>query len=177
MKNNSKFLSLILRHKPETINIKLDKNGWVGVDELLEKCSLKDYHITKKELDEIVFSNDKQRFTFNEDKSKIRANQGHSINVDLDLKISIPPITLYHGTVEKFIKPILKEGLKPMNRNHVHLSDNLNTATNVGSRRGNPIILIVDSKSMLKDGYKFYKSKNNVWLTEEVPSKYIKIKE
>lgn len=176
MKNNSKFLSLILRHKPEIIKIKLDKKGYVEVDELLEKCSLKGYLIAKEELEEIVKNCDKQRFAFNEDKSKIRANQGHSIKVDLELKTSIPPTILYHGTVEKFIKPILKLGLNSMARNFVHLSESIETATNVGSRRGIPIILIIDSKSMLKDAFKFYKSENNVWLINQVPPKYIKIK-
>lgn len=176
MKNISKLLSLVLRHKPEVIGITLDKNGWVSVDDLLLKIQtqLHGDFITFENLEEIVNDNDKQRFAFNEDKTKIRANQGHSISkVDLDLKAERPPMGLYHGTVERFIPLIKKDGLLKMNRNHVHLSDDINTALNVGSRRGKAIILTINSGKMYVDGIKFSKSVNGVWLVDEVLPEYI----
>jgi len=176
MKNNSKFLSLILRHKPETVKIKLDKNGWVEVDELLAKLRQHNREIPLVELKEIVLFNDKKRFEFNEDETKIRAAQGHSVKVDLQLKAQRPPMELYHGTVSKFLDAIQKDGLKKMNRHAVHLSHDLPTATKVGSRRGEAIILVVNSGAMYADKYKFFQSKNGVWLVDEVPAKYIKIK-
>jgi len=175
--NNSKFLSLVLRHKPETIKIKLDKNGWVNVDELLVQLKLHNKEISMSQLTDIVTFNDKKRFEFNEDGTKIRASQGHSIKVDLQLKAERPPDKLYHGTVDKFINNIMSSGLQKMNRHAVHLSENITTATNVASRRGKPIILEINSKWMFADNIKFFKSKNGVWLTEEVPTKYIKIKD
>lgn len=177
MKNNSKFLSLILRHKPETVKIELDKNGWVKVDELLVKLKQHNTEIPLVELKEIVLFNDKKRFEFNEDETKIRAAQGHSVKVDLQLKAERPPMKLYHGTVAKFLDAIKKDGLKKMNRHAVHLSPDLPTATIVGSRRGEAIILVVNSGAMYADKYKFFQSKNGVWLVDEVPPKYIKIKE
>lgn len=175
IKQSSKFLSYILRHNPEKINIKLDKNGWVGIDELLEKCKLADVYITREELQDIVMLNDKQRFKISDDGTKIRASQGHTIKIDLQLKVQVPPIVLYHGTVEKSINGIMKSGLKSMTRHHLHLSSDIETATNVGSRRGKPIILEINSKAMYADGFVFYKSDNGVWLTDEVPSKYLKL--
>lgn len=178
MKNISKLLSLVLRHKPEVIGITLDKNGWVSVEELLSKIQtqLHGDFITITHLEEIVSDNDKQRFSFNEDKTKIRANQGHSISkIDLGLKTERPPMKLYHGTVSEFLGSINNNGLLKMNRNHVHLSDNLETATNVGNRRGKAIILLIDSGRMYADGVKFYKSVNGVWLTDCVLPKYIKM--
>ncbi len=169
-KEISKFLSLVLRHKPETIGIKLDSNGWVDVDELISKMQK---GITKEILEEIVLTNDKQRFAFNEDKTKIRANQGHSLNIDLGLKESTPPDMLYHGTAERFIKSIMETGIKKNSRRHVHLSENTETAVSVGNRYGKPVLLKVDTKRMSVDGYKFYVSENNVWLTDSVPVKYI----
>lgn len=177
MKNNSKFLSLILRHKPETVKVKLDKNGWVEVDELLAKLKQHNREIPLVELKEIVLFNDKKRFEFNEDETKIRAAQGHSVKVDLQLKAQRPPMELYHGTVSKFLDAIKKDGLKKMNRHAVHLSHDLPTATKVGSRRGEAIILVVNSGAMYADKYKFFQSKNGVWLVDEVPPKYIKFKE
>ncbi len=167
-KGTSKKLSYILRHNPGSIGIELDKNGWAKVSDILDNLS-----IARKELIEIVENNDKQRFSFNEDKTMIRANQGHSISVDLEFKTATPPVVLYHGTVGKFVASILKEGLQKRNRNHVHLSQDKDTAIKVGSRRGIPVILIIDSKSMYRDNFKFYKSENGVWLTDEVPTKYI----
>ncbi len=169
-KEISKFLSLVLRHKPETIGINLDSNGWVDVDELISKIQK---GINKEILEEIVLTNDKQRFAFNEDKTKIRANQGHSLNIDLDLKESTPPDMLYHGTAERFIKSIMETGIRKNSRTHIHLSESLETAVSVGNRYGKPVLLKVDTKRMFTDGYKFYVSENNVWLTESVPTKYI----
>lgn len=166
----SKYLSLILRHQPQSIDLILDPNGWADVEELLKKSTLK---FNFQQLIEVVEKNDKQRFIFNEDKTKIRANQGHSIKIDLALSPKIPPTLLYHGTVEKYLDNIRKEGLKKMSRNHVHLSKDIETAQKVGSRRGKPIILNINSEAMSHDGILFYCSENGVWLTDNVPTKYI----
>jgi putative RNA 2'-phosphotransferase len=177
MKKNSRFLSLVLRHKPQTINIKLDKNGWVNVDELLVKLKQHKREISMKDLRNIVKFNDKKRFTFNDDETKIRASQGHSVKVDLELKAKKPPAKLYHGTVAKAIEGIKEVGMKKMNRHAIHLSEDIPTAMNVGNRRGNAILLEINSAHMHVDGFKFFQSKNGVWLIEEVPAKYIKFKE
>jgi putative RNA 2'-phosphotransferase len=170
-KQISKFLSLILRHQPEKIGLQLDENGWALINDILDKSNLK---FTFKELEEIVVTNDKQRFSFNANKTKIRANQGHSLKtVDLDLKAQVPPEFLFHGTVERFIAIIKKEGLQKMKRQHVHLSKDKETAVKVGSRRGKPIILTIKSLEMHNEGYQFYKSENGVWLIDAVPSHFI----
>ena len=170
-----KFLSFVLRHSPETIELKLDENGWADVEELILKCNNKESQnqMTAELLDYVVENNDKKRFTFNDDKTKIRASQGHSISVELDLNEAEPSEFLYHGTVEKFLESIKKEGLQKMSRQHVHLSKDRETAIKVGSRRGIAQILTIKSGEMHKDGFKFYLSENNVWLTDEVPVKYI----
>jgi len=169
IKKKSKFLSLLLRHRPEKVGLVLDKNGWANVPELLSKTK-----ISMDELLEIVINNDKQRFSFNEDKSKIRANQGHSLKqIDLELPSIVPPQFLYHGTVNKFMQSIRAQGLRKMNRQHVHLSKDRETAIKVGSRRGKAVILTIRAGDMHKDGFKFYCSKNGVWLTDSVPEKYI----
>ena len=176
IKRKSKFLSLILRHKPEAINLKLDNNGWANVDDLLKKSKSK-INLSFKELEFVVKTNNKKRFSFNEDKTKIRANQGHSLkNVDLELENTKPPQFLYHGTVNKFIESIKKIGLQKMNRQHVHLSKDIETANNVGSRRGKPVILSIQTLEMYNDGFEFYCSKNGVWLTDNIPVKYIEFK-
>ncbi len=169
----SKFLSLILRHKPETIGLQLDENGWANVEELIQKINATGQSIDHELLNSIVVTNDKQRFAFNEDKTLIRASQGHSIEVELQLKETQPPAFLYHGTVDKYITAIKAEGLKKMSRQHVHLSSSKETATLVGSRRGKPVILIIDAPKMCEDGHLFYLSENNVWLTDCVPAQYI----
>ncbi|WP_326981576.1 RNA 2'-phosphotransferase [Chryseobacterium sp. MYb264] len=173
-KKISKFLSLVLRHKPEVINLTLDENGWTSVDELLTK-SKRDVHqgLTFEELDEIVETNDKKRFVFNEDKTRIRANQGHSIDIDLALKPQQPPEFLYHGTAESNIDSILEKGIEKRNRQHVHLSQDKETATKVGMRHGKPVILSIKTTEMSEDGILFYLSENNVWLTDFVDAKYI----
>ena len=169
----SKFLSLILRHSPETIGLQLDENGWADVEELMSKCAKGGRAFSRAELDEVVALNDKQRFAFNEDKTKIRANQGHSVEVELQLEARLPPELLYHGTVDRFLADIRTEGLKKMNRHHVHLSADKPTAEKVGSRRGEAVILTVRSGEMSRDGFVFFLSGNGVWLTELVPEKYI----
>ncbi len=172
----SKFLSLVLRHKPETIQIQLDDNGWVSVSELIEKLNNNGKEIDLEVLEYVVKTNSKKRFAFNGDKTKIRASQGHSLQIDLKIKPIIPPDKLYHGTSEKFLDSILKSGLEKRNRQHVHLSSDIETAMKVGQRNGKPVILEIQTKKMNKDGLKFYLSENNVWLTEYVPIEYIENK-
>lgn len=171
-KHISKLMSLVLRHRPAVIGVELDKNGWLGVDELIEGVNTKGLKLDRELLEEIVETNDKKRFAFSEDGTKIRANQGHSIKVDVELKEQVPPEFLYHGTVAKFMRAIQKEGLKSMSRQHVHLSEDLKTAMRVGSRRGVPKILVVKSGEMHTDGHTFYRSENGVWLTDHVAPKY-----
>lgn len=173
LKHISKFLSLVLRHKPEEIGIKMDPNGWVNVDELIEKCNARKRKLDFETLEEVVITNDKQRFAFNDEYTMIRANQGHTVNVDLQFEATQPLEYLYHGTVAKFVDEIKINGLKKMQRLHVHLSKDLDTAIKVGSRRGKPIILKVHAAKMYNDGLPFYLSKNGVWLCNEVPAKYI----
>lgn len=175
-KRISKFLSLVLRHCPETIGLDLDNNGWAKVSELMDKAAQKNVHFNKEDLEWIVANNDKQRFAFNEDYSKIRANQGHSLKaIDLQLQAIEPPRILYHGTVTKFIDSIKASGLQKRSRQHVHLSADLTTAKTVASRRGVPVILKIEALKMHQEGFAFYQSKNGVWLTDEVPKEYIKI--
>ncbi len=174
--DNSKFLSLILRHNPGLISLELDENGWANVDELILRMNNHGKFMDFETLKNVVENNNKQRFTFNQDLTKIRANQGHSIPVDLELNEVEPVRDLYHGTVQDFMDAILKDGLKKMNRTHVHLSKDIDTAIIVAQRRGKPIVLQIDACQMHKDGYKFYLSKNEVWLTDHVLPKYLKIK-
>jgi putative RNA 2'-phosphotransferase len=169
----SKFLSFVLRHSPETIGLQLDENGWADVEELIRKSAEKDMAFSNQELEEVVTTNDKQRFSYSEDKRGIRASQGHSIDVELQLEASVPPEMLYHGTVDKFLQNIMNEGLRKMDRHHVHLSQDIETAEKVGSRRGVAVILVVRSGEMGRNGFKFYFSANGVWLTDQVPAKYI----
>lgn len=171
--NLSKFLSLILRHKPEVIGIKLDENGWCDVQELLVKMSNKGKNITREDLDYIVNTDNKNRYTYDEDGMKIRANQGHSLNVNLELKKEKPPKYLYHGTIKKYAEVILQEGIKKGKRQYVHLSSNLETANIVGKRRGIPVVLKIEAGMMNLNGYEFYLSKNKVWLCDYIPSKYV----
>ncbi len=166
-------MSLVLRHSPEVIGLRMDENGRVETEELLQKAKRKRIYMDFKTMEEVVRDNDKKRFSFNSDKTKIRANQGHSIKVDLEMEIKEPPSYLYHGTVAKFLDSIKEKGLIKGSRQHVHLSSDRETATKVGSRRGRPIILSVNTIQMFQDGYTFYLSENKVWLTDHVPSKYI----
>ena len=173
LKNISKFLSLVLRHKPQEIGLLMDANGWVNVDELIEKCNKNKTSLDFETLEEIVITSDKQRFAFNDDYTKIRANQGHTVNVDLEFEVTRPIEFLYHGTVEKYIESIKSNGLQKMQRLHVHLSKDLETAIKVGSRRGKPIILKIYALKMHENGHEFFLSKNGVWLGNEVPAMYI----
>lgn len=175
IKQKSKFLSLVLRHKPEVIDLTLDENGWADIKELITKASAKDVILSQEIIKVVIETNDKQRFTYNDVKSKIRANQGHSIKIDIDLESVEPPSLLYHGTAKRNIDSILEKGIDKRNRQHVHLSNEIETAKNVGSRHGKPIIIIIDASQMHRDGIKFYLSKNKVWLTEFVDAKYITI--
>lgn len=169
-------MSLVLRHKPEEIGLQLDANGWANVDELIEKMNKKAFEpITKALIEEVVATNEKKRFIFNEDHSRIRANQGHSITVDLQLTPTTPPSILYHGTAEKHIESIWATGLNKGTRHHVHLSANIDTAKQVGQRHGKPVVLQIDAQRMSDDGILFYLSENNVWLTDEVNIKYLSI--
>lgn len=169
----SKFLSLVLRHKPETIGLKIDPQGWASVAELLNKVEASGRSLTLEKLKEVVRENDKQRFGFNEDFSKIRARQGHSLAVDLQLVPQEPPTTLYHGTVNKNLASIKEKGLSRQSRQHVHLSADKATALAVGSRYGKPVVLEIDAQEMNKKGHLFYLSENSVWLTDSVPHPYI----
>ncbi|SNU08122.1 putative RNA 2'-phosphotransferase [Lachnospiraceae bacterium] len=172
LKETSKYMSLILRHKPETIGITLDEHGWANVDELISRIS-KTHEINMDILEEIVSTDEKKRYSFNDDKTKIRANQGHSIQVDVELEEKEPPMILWHGTGEKFVASIDEQGLISKSRLYVHLSQDEETAFKVGTRHGKPVLYIVKASDMFKDGYKFYLSKNGVWLTKEVPVKYL----
>ena len=167
------FISLILRHKPEEIGITLDEHGWANVEELITGINKAGRKIDMEILEEIVRTDNKKRYSFNEDKTLIRANQGHSIPVDVELKEAIPPKILYHGTASRFIDSIKQQGIKPMSRLYVHLSDNVGTAIKVGSRHGKYSVLIIDTEKMYNDGIKFYLSENNVWLTKYIDWKYV----
>jgi putative RNA 2'-phosphotransferase len=172
--NLSKFLSLILRHKPEVIGIQLDENGWVSTKLLLQKCNQHNHKIDFETLKIIVETNNKKRFSFSVNFEKIRANQGHSLNIELGYLPTKPPRILYHGTAERNVNSILLYGLDKRNRHHVHLSQDIETAINVGKRYGIPFVFEIFSEKMYNDKFEFFVSENGVWLTENVPAKYIK---
>lgn len=173
----SKFISMILRHKPQVIGITLDEHGWADVDELIKGINEtgEEVEFSKDTLETIVKTDKKQRYSFSQDKTLIRANQGHSIPVDVELEKKEPPKVLYHGTGVKSVKAIQEQGLLPMERLYVHLSIDVKTATNVGKRHGTPVIFQVNTEQMQKDGYDFFQSVNGVWLTKEVPAKYLEL--
>lgn len=170
----SKFLSKYLRHEPEALGLVLEPGGWVAVDELLIGAARNGFVISRLELEQVVAESDKQRFALDESGAKIRANQGHSTDVDLQLAATVPPPQLFHGTVDKFLDAIRVTGLQKMSRHHVHMSADLATAAKVGERRGKPVVLVVDSGRMAADGHEFYCSENGVWLTDHVPPQYIR---
>lgn len=175
LRETSKFISLILRHKPEAIGISLDEHGWAEVPALIDGINASGgHHLDMAMLEEIVRTDEKQRYSFNEDHSLIRANQGHSIPVDVELEKKDPPAVLYHGTGEKFVSSIDAQGLLPKSRLYVHLSADIETARKVGQRHGKPVIYLVDCTAMVKDGYAFFISANGVWLTKAVPVKYLR---
>ncbi len=168
----SKYLSKHLRHSPEELGLTLEVGGWVKVDDLLAACAKRNIKLTLEELKEVVEKNSKQRFSFDETKTRIRANQGHSVEVDLQLEPAVPPDVLYHGTSRAVVGNLYKNGILKMNRHHVHLSPDIETAVKVGKRHGVPVVFHIDAKRMHEDGYIFYCSDNGVWLVEEVPPEY-----
>lgn len=175
MKNHqlSKYISLLLRHKPEALGITLEPTGWTDVNEMLRKMQEKGIKVDLAQLQEVVAKDNKQRYSFNADQTKIRANQGHSIDVDLGFEPQTPPEFLYHGTATRFLASIQKTGLESRSRQHVHLSDNLETAQKVGKRHGKPVILTVRAKELQELGQHFFLSENGVWLTGKVMVEFI----
>ncbi|PJJ60423.1 RNA 2'-phosphotransferase [Hymenobacter chitinivorans] len=170
----SKFLSLHLRHQPQALGLTLAEGGWVSVAELLAGCARHGQPITRAQLEEVVTSNDKQRFAFDESGTRIRAQQGHSVEVDLQLLPATPPAVLFHGTVPAALPAIRQEGLQKRQRHHVHLSPDEATARRVGQRRGQPLILAIEAGAMQQAGFVFYESGNGVWLTDHVPPQYLR---
>lgn len=171
----SKFLSRHLRHAPDDIGLSLEPGGWVEVGDLLAGCRRAGVLLTREELEEIVEKNDKQRFAFDESRTRIRASQGHSVEIDLQLLPSAPPDILYHGTAVNTVEVIRQSGLQRMNRHHVHLSTAVPTALKVGGRHGQPVVFVVDAAAMRRDGKTFYCSANGVWLTDDVPPQYLRV--
>lgn len=172
----SVFLSMVLRHQPEAAGITLDEHGWADVEELIAGINGTGREMDLDLLKEIVATDEKGRYRFSDDGTLIRANQGHSIPVDVELKEVEPPQVLYHGTAKRFLQSIREEGLKPMSRLYVHLSKDEETAVKVGKRHGEPVVLEVDAGRMAADGQKFYLSENGVWLTKAVGKEYLKIR-
>jgi len=170
----SKYLSKHLRHQPERLGLTLAPGGWAPVDLLLRACAAHSFPITRAELDEVVARNNKSRFAFDPTGTLIRANQGHSVEVDLQLEPVEPPDALYHGTGHGAVAVIQREGLQRMARHHVHLSDDVATATAVGARHGRPVVFRVDAAAMRRDGHTFYRSANGVWLTDHIPPRYLR---
>lgn len=171
----SKFLSLILRHKPEKIGLKLNEEGWADVEELIEKASAAGKTLTIEKIAAVVAQNDKQRFSYNKDLGKIRANQGHSIAVRLELPAVVPPEILYHGTAEKNLPSIFQQGIQKQRRQYVHLSADTQTARKVGMRYGKPVVLEIRAGALQQAGHTFFRSENGVWLTDEVPVAFISV--
>ncbi len=170
----SKYLAKHLRHDPEGLGLTLAPGGWVGVDELLTACARRRFEVSRADLDEVVSENSKQRFSFDATGTLIRANQGHSVDVDLQLEPTAPPPILYHGTGHQTAPIILREGLNKRQRHHVHLSADTETARAVGARHGRPVIFTVLAAQMADAGYVFYRSDNDVWLTDHVPPEFLR---
>lgn len=173
--NISRYIALLLRHHPEKAGLCLDEHGWVEVEALIQGVRRRYPEFNRAVLDEIVARDSKQRYTYNQDKTCIRANQGHSIPVDVELKQALPPTILYHGTGEKYVESIQKVGLIPKSRLYVHLSTDIQTAIQVGKRHGQPVVYQIDTQQMIHDGFIFYISANHIWLTKAVPVQYLKI--
>jgi len=171
----SKFLSLVLRHQPETVGITLDEAGWVDVDELIAACAAKGRRFSRAELDHVVATNNKKRFAFSADGRRIRASQGHSVTVELGLPPTPPPPVLFHGTASATVPVILREGLRPMSRQDVHLSADQETALRVGARHGRPVLLEVDAAALSAAGHEFRVSANGVWLTGAIPPERLRL--
>ncbi len=174
-RETSKFISLILRHKPEAVGISLDEHGWADVEELLAGMNKVGTKVDMQLLEKIVAEDEKQRYSFNEDQSLIRANQGHSIPVDVELEKKHPPDILYHGTGEKYVASIEEQGLIPKSRLYVHLSKDYEIAIKVGSRHGKPVVYEINAGQMSEDGYDFFQSVNGVWLTKKVPVQFLNL--
>lgn len=170
----SRFISLVLRHKPETIGLVIDREGWADLDELITKAAGHGMTLDRQLVARIVAENDKQRFAFSPDGRRIRANQGHSVEVDLKLPQEVPPPELFHGTADRNLESIRASGLHSGSRLHVHLSPDAETATKVGARHGRPAVLVVASGAMHADGHAFFRSENGVWLTQAVPVRFIR---
>jgi len=173
----SRFLSLILRHKPEEAGLTLDGEGWCSVTDLLKGCASHGHKISREELDEVVAGNDKKRFRFSDDGKRIRASQGHSIDIDLQYEPVEPPELLYHGTATRFLDSIKKQGLIKGSRQHVHLSMSVSMAWKVGERHGKPVVIPVEAGNMHRAGIPFYQSTNGVWLVDAVPTQYLRLSE
>lgn len=171
IKKTSKYLSFILRHQPDSIGLELSEQGWAHIDELIDRTHK--FQLTKELIQTVVDTNDKKRFLISADGERIKANQGHSIKVRLELEPVMPPDLLLHGTAERFITSIFEEGLTKQQRHHVHLSEILETAMSVGARYGKPVLLKIDSKQMHNDGFEFFKTENSVWLVDCVPCRYL----
>jgi putative RNA 2'-phosphotransferase len=171
----SKFISKHLRHEPESIGLTLQAGGWVAVEDLLAACHRAGLRVERAELDDVVRRSDKQRFAFDETGVRIRANQGHSVEVDLQLEPAEPPQVLYHGTAVQFVDAIVTAGIQRMSRHHVHLSADIPTAIKVGSRHGQPVVLTVDAAAMRQAGVLFYRSANGVWLVDAVAPQYLRV--
>ena len=170
----SKFMALVLRHKPELIGIIMNSEGWVNLDDFIRKLNIyKHFNVNKETVNIIIKNDEKQRYALSSDGSMIRANQGHSVDINLNLKPEMPPFILYHGTVHKYLEKIKKEGLRPMSRQFIHLSLDKKTAENVGKRRGIPVVLTVNARDMYTAGYNFYQSENKIWMTKTIPIEYI----
>jgi len=172
-KSRSKFLSLVLRHEPGAVGLRLDENGWVSVDELLRALADCGKPLTRADLDDIVAGSDKRRFALSPDRSLIRANQGHSVQVDLALAPTLPPDVLFHGTVQRYVPSIRAQGLIRGQRHHVHLSASRELAVIVGKRRGEPHVFEIDARGMAESGLVFYRAENDVWLTDHVPARFL----
>ncbi|MEP0871676.1 RNA 2'-phosphotransferase [Trichocoleus desertorum AS-A10] len=171
----SKYLSKHLRHQPERLGLALGAGGWVAVEELLAACAQHQFPLSREELEEVVATSDKKRFSFDGTGTLIRANQGHSVEVDLQLEPQVPPNVLYHGTGDRAVAMILQSGLNKMSRHHVHLSRDVETARKVGARHGRPVVFAIDAVAMHQAGYLFFCAENGVWLVDQIPSKYLTI--
>lgn len=173
----SKFLSLVLRHKPEIIGLQLDEYGWAAIAELVEKSRLAGVMLNEAHVRKVVAASEKQRFAISVDGTRIRANQGHSIPVDMTSHEAVPTDFIYHGTAQSTLSAILHQGIKRGNRQFVHLSSDMETALRVGQRHGRPVVVVVQAGDMYRDGFRFFLSENGIWLTEFVPSRYLKVLE
>lgn len=171
----SKLLSFVLRHDPASVGVELDPAGWVPIDQLIAQCSRAGHDISREKLDRVVETSNKKRFTISGDGTKIRAAQGHSFPVKLELAPTTPPPVLFHGTAVRFLDAIQAEGLKPQSRQHVHLSADTETALQVGKRHGKPVILRIDTQAMSDRGFCFYQADNGVWLSDHVPPEFVQV--